>query len=84
MKKIDVKSFVDYLEDKPTREVLNAIVRHLESDRYEQIIYNFPNKNYVAASIKYFESIENYEKCQEIVNFVEVHNRLNGTNVKTK
>lgn len=82
--KINVKKFVDYLEDRPKKEVLNVIVRHLESDRYEQIIYNFPNKNYVAASIKYFESIEDYGKCQEIVNFVEVYNRLNGTNVKTK
>lgn len=82
--KINVKKFVDYLEDRPKKEVLNTIVRHLEADRYEQIIYNFPNKNYVSASIKYFESIEDYGKCQEIVNFVEIHNRLNGTNIKTK
>lgn len=84
MEKINVKNFVKYLEDKPSKEALNSIVKHLESDRYEQIIYNFPDKNYIAASVKYYESIENYEKCQEIVNFVEAHNILNGTNIKTK
>lgn len=82
--KINVKRFVDYLEGYPPKEVVNSLVKHLESGRYEQIIYNFPDKDYVKASVKYFEDLEQYEMCQQIVNFVEVHNRLNGTNIKTK
>lgn len=82
--KIDVRNFSNYLEPLPTKAVMDALVKYLETDAYEQIVYNFKDKDYIKAAIKYYEDLEDYEKCQQIVNFISVYNRLNGTEIQTK
>ena len=87
MEKIDVETYVSILKQHKHRiekTELNFVVQCAEKNAYEKIIYKYPSKNYIATLIRYYEEKEDYERCQEIVNFVVIHNSLNNSNVKTK
>jgi hypothetical protein len=63
---------------------INTVVRHLENNTEEHIIYKYADKDYMAAVIKYFEEIENYKKCKSLYYLVDTYNKLHGENIKTK
>lgn len=71
------------LESLPTKEDKNQLVYNLENRYYTQIIYKQP-KEYVAVAVKYYEKLERYEMCSQIIREVEEYMKLNGETIKTK
>ena len=84
--KVDVNKYITILKNNSiiyVKKDVDYIVKHLENNSFEHIVYEYPNKNYIASVIKYYEEKEDYEKCSKIVKFISSHNKLNGVNVKT-
>lgn len=70
------------LEKLPSKEERNELVYNLENRYYTQIVYKLPEQ-YIALSIKYYETLERYEMCAKIIKEVEEYVKLNGKAVLT-
>lgn len=67
----------------PDQEVLNTIYRHVRSNNYTQILFDF-GQEYIKLCLGYFEKIEDYERCALIMKQVEDFNRTQGTQICTR
>ena len=85
MEKVNVEKYVKILKRnniKANSAHILYITKQLEQNSFEHVVYDFPE--HIPSLIKYYEQIEQYEKCAEIIRFVKSYNKLEGKNVKTK
>lgn len=86
---IDTKKLLDVFEKYnchtrglPDKTEVNDMKFHIEKRYYEQLIYRFP-ENYISVVLKYFEDMEEYEICGDIIKRIREHNKINNDNIKT-
>lgn len=65
----------------PDLEVLNNIYRYVETNNYTQMLFNY-GKEYVLLCLKYFQEVEDYERCAIIVRQVKNFNQVQGTKIE--
>lgn len=71
-----------HTEGLPDATEVNDMCFHIEKRYFEQLIYRFP-ENYITVVLKYFEDMEEYEICGDIVGRIREHNKINNDNIKT-
>ena len=65
----------------PSEKVLARFDDLVKDKKFHQVLFTF-GKNYLEVALTYYENIEEYLVCAEIIQQVEKYNRTRGDNVK--
>lgn len=71
------------VKNTPPNECYKIMIKHISKRNYLQILYSMGYR-YLLILMDFFEQREDYAKCSLILSTIHNHNKVSGSNIRTR